>query len=115
MVDYKTYVEVLPELSHHCRLHHMEERKVWCRINSHGDIEDNIRVIRIEEGDDMSGLIVVAHPEVLEEWASGNETSMIQFFDFTRFNPTGPVVPMNPKDAMKRSVEDEVFFHYNIV
>ena len=83
-LDY--YMEVSQKFSHVCGIHHMPERKAWCRLNRHGDIEEAVREVEIAPSRECgcSGRIVFFSRDVLEKYAALTETVLVRMFDFDR-------------------------------
>ena len=82
------YVEISQKFSHVCGIHHMPERKAWCRLDRNGNIEEVVQIIDIEaKGDDRyGGKIVVFDRELLEIYAALTETVLVRMFDFERYS-----------------------------
>jgi hypothetical protein len=80
------YIEILQKLVHVSGVHHMPERRAWCRLDRRGDIEDVIRVHNIEaRGDYWGGTVVVIDRQLLHAYAALTHAALIWMFDFTRF------------------------------
>jgi len=79
------YYEILQEFLHFFDLHFMSERKAYCRLDKHGDIEDMIRIINVpRSGDESGGTIILFKREILDEWMALTDSVVVQTFDFTR-------------------------------
>lgn len=85
LLGQKYYFEVLQEFVHLSDLHHIPERKAWCRLDEHGDIEDLIRIIQVERsGGERGGTIILFRREIVDEWLALTDSVIVQTFDFTR-------------------------------
>ena len=77
------YLEIWQKLLHALGLHHMRERKAWCRLDRHGDIEEVIKVlekpaVRTEPGE----FAVIVKRECLAEYAQMTDSFLLFMFDF---------------------------------
>lgn len=82
--DELTYVELSQKAAHLLGLHHMPERKAYCRLDENGDLED---VVKISEFAD--GRIVTIKREDLDILLTMLKSSFVLLFDSTRFEPSG--------------------------
>ena len=61
-------MEIQQRFSHVCGIHYMPERKAWCRLDRHGDIEEVVQVVSFapentKEGkNEYGGRIVLFNP-----------------------------------------------------
>ena len=77
------YLEIWQKLLHTLGLHHMRERKAWCRIDRHGDIEEVIKVLeKPAECTELGSFAVVAKRECLAEYALMTNSVLLFMFDF---------------------------------
>ncbi len=53
-VGRRHYYEVLQKFTHIFDVHLVEERNAYCRLDSHGDIEEVIRIVEMEGKGDCS-------------------------------------------------------------
>lgn len=85
-VGEKHYFEILQKFLHLSDLHYLVERKAYCRLDSHGDVEDVVRIIRIPTvaGQMSGGTIVTVMREVLDRYAAITDSTIVRTFDFTR-------------------------------
>jgi hypothetical protein len=78
-------VELSQKLVHSLSLHFVAERNAYCRLDERGDIEDVIRVIRIELNPARESLTVVTVlAKDLSTYMTLAEMALVYFFDFTR-------------------------------
>ena len=82
----KRYFEILQKFLHISNLHYLAERKAYCRLDGHGDVEDVIRIfeIPVEAGQMFGGTIVTVVREVLDRYATLTDSTIVRTFDFTR-------------------------------
>jgi hypothetical protein len=82
----KRYFEILQKFLHLSDLHYLPERKAYCRLDRHGDVEDVVRIIEIpvEAGQLFGGTIVTVTRKVLDRYATLTDSSIVRTFDFTR-------------------------------
>ncbi len=82
------YYEVLQKFVHLFELHFLQERKAYCRLDKHGDIDEVICIIDIpSKRDEMGGSIVVFKREMLDLYLVLTDSVIIRTFDFTRYRP----------------------------
>jgi len=71
---------------HALGLHFVAERNAYCRLDERGDIQDAIRVIRIELSPAQESLTVVTIlAKDLSTYMTLADMALVYFFDFTRF------------------------------
>ena len=109
------YIEIQQNFSHVCGIHHMPERKAWCRLDQRGDIEEVIQVINVahedeEEKNKYSGKIVLFNRDALEKYATLTETVLVRLFDFDRAIMLGPFGQQ--KHPEHRSKGESIFYRY---
>ena len=109
------YIEIQQNFSHVCGIHHMPERKAWCRLDQRGDIEEVVQVINVlhedEEGKNKySGKIVLFNRDALEKYATLTETVLVRLFDFDRAVMLGPFGQKKPPED--RSKGENIFYRY---
>ncbi len=84
----KGYCEILQKLIHTFDLHLMEERSAYCRLDKHGDIEEVIRIVEIEEKRGGSGATVITfNRALLDEYLVLTDSVLVLTFDFVRYRP----------------------------
>lgn len=82
----KRYIELDQKISHVLELHYISERNAWCRLDQHGDIEDVVKVLELNDLPKKdTGIIVTMNRNVLGEFASAGNYSLCRMFDFTRY------------------------------
>ena len=82
-------IELSQKLVHALELHFLEERNAYCRLNKRGDIEDIINVYNDTTGDpwqDVRAVTIRSHQ--LATYMALTATSLVTFFNFTRFSPS---------------------------
>ena len=108
------YIEIQQNFSHVCGIHHMPERKAWCRLDQRGDIEKVVQVINVahedEEKNKYSGKIVLFNRNALEKYATLTETVLVRLFDFDRAIMLGPFGQEKPSEY--RSKGKSIFYRY---
>lgn len=109
------YIEIQQDFSHVCGIHHMPERKAWCRLDQHGDIEEVVQVIDVaqedeEEKSEYSGKIILFNRDALEKYATLTETVLVRLFDFDRAVMLGPLGQRKPSED--RSKGENIFYRY---
>lgn len=83
------YFEFLQKIVHIFGLHYLAERNAYCRIDSHGDIEDVVRIVTSRaDGDDFEGTVVTVNRSILDEYLVLANSAIVRTFDFTRFRPS---------------------------
>ena len=79
------YIEILQKFVHVSGIHHMPERRAWCRLDRRGDIEDVVRVHEIEaQGEYWGGTVVTFNYRLLHGYAALTHAALVWMFDFTR-------------------------------
>ena len=77
------YLEIWQKLLHALDLHHMRERKAWCRLDRHGDIEEVIKVLeKPAERTEPGEFAVIVKRECLAEYAQMTDSFLLFMFDF---------------------------------
>ena len=109
------YIEIQQNFSQVCGIHHMPERKAWCRLDQRGDIEEVVQVINVpqedeEEKNKYSGKIVLFNRGALEKYATLTETVLVRLFDFDRAVMFGPFGQEKPSED--RSKGENIFYRY---
>ncbi len=84
--ELRYYIEISQKFSHVCGIHHMPERKAWCRLDKRGDMEDVVREVEIAPSGEFRcrGTIVLFNRHVLDEYAALTGTALVRMFDFDR-------------------------------
>jgi hypothetical protein len=81
-----TPIELSQKLIHSLELHFVPERNAYCRLNSHGDIEDVVRVVHQDGGSDWDSVdVVVIQRSELDKFMALSKQCLVIRFDFTRF------------------------------
>ena len=106
------YTEIQQKLSHICGIHHMPERKAWCRLDHHGNIEDVVREVEIPPSGKCRyrGRIILFNRDVLEIYAALTEMALVRMFDFDRFCNYGN--PDWKEEAKKSNNDQNIFYRY---
>lgn len=80
-----TPIEISQKLIHSLELHFVPERHAYCRLDSHGDIEDVVRVIHQAGESDWDSLdAVVIKRSDLDKFMALSKQCLVIRFDFTR-------------------------------
>lgn len=67
-------------------LHFVPERNAYCRLDQRGDIEDVIRIVRLEEGASREAVTAVTIlAKELSTYMTLSDMALVFIFDFTRF------------------------------
>lgn len=83
-------IELSQKLIHALDLYFVLERNAYCRLDDHGDIEDVVRVIRIELDQGRGSLIAVTIlAKDLSTYMTLVDMALVYFFDFTRTKSGG--------------------------
>jgi hypothetical protein len=82
----KAYFELFQPIAHVLDIHFVATRKAWCRLNSHGDLEDIVSIHTWEtHHEGLDGTVVLIKREALAEYAGILGLTFLRVFDFTRF------------------------------
>lgn len=81
-------LELSQKLVHALDLHFVAERSAYCRLDSRGDIESVIRIVRADlaSGGEQLVVVTILTKELARYMALGG-FALVSFFDFTRFKP----------------------------
>ena len=84
LIDAKRmYVEISQKLTHTLCLHHLLERKAWCRLDNRGDVDE---VIKVHEFDgEANGRVVSMSSEPLRQYAALSDQWLLRMFDIPRY------------------------------
>ncbi len=80
-------LELSQKLVHSLALYYVAERRAYCRLDKHGDIQDVIRVRNFGRPDDDPGLVVTILAEDLFKYMALADMALVVCFDFTRYSP----------------------------
>lgn len=84
--SHQRYFEIGQKISHVLGLHFLPERNAWCRLDQRGDLDDVVKVIELNElPGKESGTIVTFNKNLLGEFASLGNYTLLRMFDFTRY------------------------------
>lgn len=114
---YESYVEIPQKFSHAFRLHYMEERDAWCRLDRRNDIEDIVEIVDFPSNDSGSGnderggRAVLFDRSALEEYAAMTGTVLVRMFDCDRGLTLGI---SNYESGKTRSPETGIFYRYGV-
>ena len=94
------YFEVAQEYSHLTDIHHLPERRAYCRFNEHGDWDYVVTISENVGREDLS--LVTFKREPLEEYLAASRSVLVRMFDFTllKFNEFRRW-PDSPEDVIK--------------
>lgn len=110
----RVMIEVLQKFVHVFDLHFIDERKAYCRLDRHGDIEDVIRIISIgAKGEEPEGTFVTCDRQVLDQYAALTESTVVRLFDFTRYEPD-QFGGWNINQEEHRSIGEDLFYRFGI-
>ncbi len=76
-----SYFEVVQEYTHLADIHHIPERRAYCRFNDQGDWEYVVTISDKSAGSDLS--FVTFKREPLEEYLAASRSVLVRMFDFT--------------------------------
>lgn len=80
-----TPIELSQKLIHSLELHFVPERNAYCRLDSHGDIENVLRVIHQDGASDWDAVdVVVIQRSELDKFMALSKQCLVVRFDFTR-------------------------------
>ena len=86
----REYFELEQKIAHILELHYMSERNAWCRLNQFGDIEDIVKITKLDDlPNNGSGTIVTINKNALGKYTSVGKFSLCRMFDFTRYKTGG--------------------------
>ena len=109
------YIEIQQKFLHVCCLHHMPERKAWCRLDQRGDIEKVVQEIdfareNTESRNEYSGKVVLFNRKALEKYAALTGSVLVRLFDFDRAVMVGPFGREKP--PVRKSKSGNIFYRY---
>lgn len=81
----ETYYEINQKIAHSLDLHYVAERKSWCKLDSHGEIDEVIKIVNIVDEKKEVGTVICAKKNVLGEYAGIESHKLFRMFDFTRY------------------------------
>jgi len=80
-----TPIELSQKLIHSLDLHFVSERGAYCRLDNRGDIEDIIKIIRLNQDTDYGAIdVVTIQRRELDKFMALSRTCLVIRFDFTR-------------------------------
>ncbi|WDQ17060.1 hypothetical protein [Rhodopirellula sp. P2] len=84
LVDPKrTYIEISQKLTHTLSLHHIPERKAWCKTDDRGDVDEVIKVHDFDATD--AGRVVSMDMRALRQYAGLTGQWLFRMFDVPRY------------------------------
>lgn len=82
----KSYYEVLQKFIHVFDLHFVPEKNAYCRIDKLGDVEEVLRIVRVNSKiEGRSGTIITVHRNLIDQYMALTDTYVVRLFDFTRY------------------------------
>ena len=85
---FQSTIEISQKLVHALGLYYMDERRAYCRLDNHGDIEDVITEFNDEHSDPWQRVrAVTIRGHDLATYMALSNTALVVKFDFTRFVP----------------------------
>jgi len=86
----KRYYEISQKFLHVMDLHHVPERKAWCKLDDNGDIQNVIRIVTLPATQrDWEGEAILIDRDLLDRYLALTEMSALRTFDFTRYPTSG--------------------------
>jgi hypothetical protein len=80
------YYELTQKIAHILDIHFMSERDAWCKLNKFGDIEDVVKITKINSKDrEYDGTIISMQKKALGKYAALIDYTLLRMFDFTRY------------------------------
>ena len=80
------YYEISQKITHVLDIHFIPERNAWCRLDRLGDIEDVIKIVRLDNfGKNEAGILITMQRKLLGHYANLANFKLIRMFDFTRY------------------------------
>ncbi len=109
----RRYCEILQRFVHSLGLHYLKARDAWCRLDRHGDIEDIIKVVRINNGDNSEsiGKMVLFDRAELLKYSTLTEAVLLRMFDFAYTDPN--FTSWNPTVQDERTYGDTIRYRYS--
>lgn len=82
----RTYYELNQKIAHLTDLHFISERKSWCKLDEHGNIDEVIKIIEIDEFSSGNNIIVVMKKkDAFSEFTGIADLQLFRMFDFTLY------------------------------
>ncbi len=105
-----TSIEISQKLVHALSIHHVPERKAYCRIDeSNGDIQDVVRILEMTVPDaSRKVLAITIRRDDLEKFMALTQTSLVLRFDFTRV-PRGFMGWGNGHERFRQELDNMAF------
>jgi len=105
-----TPIEISQKLVHCLDIHYVDERKAYCRLNDNGDIEDVIRILRLQIPDQIEGrdMVTILRKD-LDNYMALADMALVMKFDFTRYVAGS----FNGWDGASRYNRDELDLFYH--
>lgn len=82
--DDRDYYEISQKLAHILEIHFVPERNAWCDLDKFGDIEDVIKITKLDSVN-RTGTIISIQRKALEKYSTLTDTTLLRMFDFTRY------------------------------
>lgn len=80
-----TYFELNQKIAHALSLHNIEERRAWCKLDGHGDIDETVKVHSPPDAKGQGLGVITMRKEELCLYATLGDFVLLRMFDFTRF------------------------------
>jgi hypothetical protein len=82
----RPYYELTQKITHILDIHFMSERNAWCKLNKFGDIEDVVKITKIDSTNRLDdGTIISMQKKALGKYAALTDSTLLRMFDFTRY------------------------------
>ena len=82
----ENYIEISEKFLQVMDLHYMHELNAWCKLDSNGDIDEIIKVHKLEADGVSIGTVVSIRHSVLAEYCDLTETAVVRLFDVDRID-----------------------------
>ncbi len=80
------YHELAQKITQILDIHFMSERDAWCKLNKFGDIEDVVKITKIDSTNRWDrGTIISMQKKALGKYAALTDSTLLRMFDFTRY------------------------------
>jgi len=82
----ENYIEVSEKLMQVMDLHYMHELNSWCKLDKNGDLDEIIKIHKLEKEGKEYGTVVSIRFSVLAEYCYLTETAVLRLFDVDRID-----------------------------
>lgn len=82
----ESYYELNQKIAHVLDIHYVPERKSWCKLDAHGDIDDIFKIFKLDSfPGNETGKLICVKKDILGEYAGVENLKLVRMFDFTRY------------------------------